>query len=100
MNIYLKENTGLQTAQGEPCNYFVLDTIGAKLTINIAEATILFWEKLEHAQNGKPANLSRTIQWDINKETSIDAGIETLFTSETLTTTNGETISLKDPTEQ
>lgn len=97
MNIYLKENTGLQTAQGEPCNYFTINTIGAKLAINRAEAEILFWERLEHAQGGKPANLSRTIQWDINKETSIDAGIETLFTSETLTTTNGETISLQNP---
>lgn len=97
MTIFHKENTGLKTAQGEPCDYFVIDTIGAKMTINRAEATILFWERLEHAQNGKPANLSRTIQWDINKETSIDAGIETLFTSDELTTTNGETISLKNP---
>lgn len=95
MNIYYKENTGLKTPQGEDCNYFVLDTIGAKLVINRAEATLLFWEKLEHAQGGKPANLSRTIQWDIKKETSIDSGVNTLFTSDTLETTNSEIISLK-----
>ena len=95
MKIYYKENIGLKTNQDENCDYFVLDTIGAKLVINRAEASILFWEKLEHAQEGKPANLSRTIQWDIVKETSIDSGVETLFTSDTLKTTNSETISLK-----
>ena len=97
MKIYYKENTGLTTAQGEPCDYFVIDTIGARMTINRAEATILIWEQLKHAQGGKPANLSRTIQWDIVKETSIDAGVETLFTADTLETTNGETISLQNP---
>ena len=56
---------------------------------------LLFWEKLEHAQSGKEANLSRTIQWDIVKETSIDSGVNTLFTSDTLETTNSETITLK-----
>jgi len=98
MNIYYKENTGLQTAQEENCDYFVLNTIGAKLTINVAEATILFWEKLEHAQSGKPANLSRTIRWDIIKESSIDSGVNTLFTSDTLETTNSEVITLKGAT--
>lgn len=95
MNIYYKENTGLKTPQEENCDYFVLDTIGAKLVINKAEATILFWEKLEHAQSGQPANLSRTITWDIKKETSIDSGVNTLFTSKELQTTNSETITLK-----
>ena len=95
MKIYYKENTGLKTAQGENCDYFIIDTIGARMTINRAEAEILFWERLEHAQGGKPANLSRTIQWDIKKETSIDSGLQTLFTSDSLETTNGESISLK-----
>lgn len=98
MNIYYKENTGLETRQGEKCDYFVLNTIGAKLVINRAEAEILFYEKLEHAQADKPANLSRTIQWDIVKETSIDSGVNTLFTSDTLKTTNGEEITLKGAT--
>ena len=98
MKIYYKENTGLKTAQGENCDYFVIDTIGAKMTINRAEAVILFWERLEHAQGDKPANLSRSISWDITGETSIDNGIQTLFTSEFLTTTNGETITLQNPT--
>jgi hypothetical protein len=95
MKIYYKENTGLKTMQDENCDYFVLNIIGAKMVINSAYAEILFWEKLEHAQSGKPANLSRTIQWDIQKETSIDSGITTLFTSDSLQTTNSETISLK-----
>ena len=87
MKIYYKENTGLKTAQDENCDYFVLNTIGAKMVINSAYAEILFWEKLEHAQGGKPANLSRTIQWDIKQETSIDSGVNTLFTSDSLQTT-------------
>jgi hypothetical protein len=95
MKIYYKENTGLKTAQDENCDYFVLNIIGAKMVINSAYAEILFWEKLEHAQSGKPANISRIIQWDIQKETSIDSGITTLFTSDSLQTTNSETISLK-----
>jgi hypothetical protein len=95
MNIYYKENTGLKTRQDDNCDYFVINTIGAKLVINRAEAEILFWEKLEHAQGGKPANLSRSIQWDIKKETSIDSGVNTLFTSDSLETTNSETITLK-----
>ena len=99
MTIYYKENIGLKTAQGEPCDYFTINTIGAKLAINRAEAEILFWERLEHAHGGKPANLSRTIQWDIVKETSIDAGVETLFTSAELQTTNGETITLQNPSQ-
>lgn len=98
MKIYYKEKIGLKTKQEEPCDYFVIDKIGARMTINRAEAEILFWERLDHAQEGKPANLSRTIQWDIVKETSIDSGVQTLFTAEKLTTTNGETISLQNPT--
>jgi len=99
MKIYYKENTGLKTAQDENCDYFVLNTIGAKMVINSAYAEILFWEKLEHAQSGKPANLSRTIQWEIKNETSIDSGVTTLFTADSLQTTNSETISLKGATE-
>lgn len=99
MKIYHKENTGLKTAQDEKTDYFTIDKIGAKLAIGRAEAEILFWEKLEHAQTDKPANLSRTIAWDINGETSIDNGLNTLFTEDNLTTTNGETISLKGANE-
>jgi len=100
MNIYYKENIGLQTPQGENCDYFVLKYIGANLITNKAEAEILFWENLIHAQNDKPANLSRRILWDIVNETSVDSGINTLFTSDTITTTNEEVITLKGATIQ
>lgn len=95
MDIYFKENIGLKTPQAENCDYFTIKKIGADLETQKATAELYFWENLAHAQNNKPANVSRTIDWDIIKETSIDAGIETLLTSEVLTTTNGETISLK-----
>lgn len=99
MKIYYKENTGLTTAQDEKTDYFTINTIGAKMVINRAEAEILFWERLEHAQDGKPANISRTISWDITGETSIDNGLATLFTADNLQTTNGETITLQNPSE-
>ena len=60
---------------------------------------VLLWEKQEHAQGNKPANLGRTIVSDITKEANLDEALSTLFTSDTLTTTNSETISLKGATE-
>ncbi len=99
MKIYYKQNTGLKTAQDEKTDYFTIDFIGAKMSINRAEATILFWEKLEHAQSNKPANLSRTVAWDITKETSIEAGLNTLLSSDSLDSTVGDSFTLKGATE-
>ena len=98
MNIYYKENIGLKTAQEYNTDYFTIRFIGAKLLENKAHAELIFWERLEDAQKNKTPNLSRTVEWDIVKETSIDSGVNTLFTSDSLETTNGEVITLKGAT--
>lgn len=97
MIIYEKENTGITTAQEEPCKYFSIEEIGANLWKGKAFAKVHFWERLNHAQSGKKANVYRDIEWSIVKETSIDAGLDTLFSSESITTTVGDSISLQNP---
>jgi hypothetical protein len=99
MDIYYKENTGLKTAQEYNTDYFAIKRIGADLENNKAFAEIYFWEKSKDA-GVKVPNLSRMIEWEIVKETSIDAGVQTLFTAKTLETTNKETITLQAPVKQ
>lgn len=75
MDIYYRENTGLKTAQNENCDYFTINLIGADLPNNTAFAEIHFWITDQHAVDGLPARLSRTVEFPIETNRSIDDGI-------------------------
>jgi hypothetical protein len=95
MDIYLKENTGIKTPQGENCDVFSIKTVGANLFANNGFSQILFFEKRIHAEESKPANAIRICEWAIENEATIEAGIERVLNFENKETTAGDEITLK-----
>lgn len=98
MQIYYKENTGIKTKQDENCDYFAIEDLGLTNFFTQARGVVHFWEKLEHAQAGKPANAMRILIWDNVANPDPQSGLNYLFQEASHVTTSLDTISLQNPT--
>jgi len=99
MDIYYKENTGLETPQGHNLDYFSITLLGNNYTTSTCFAEIVFYQFLEDAQSGKPANAQRTCEWSPLTDSASQMRID-LFDMDSVDTTSEDTISLKNPTPQ
>jgi hypothetical protein len=99
MDIWYKENTGLQNPQERNLDYFVIELIGADYQSDSSGATILFYEFLEDAQAKKVAPASRTFLWQPILD-SIALIQQQLFEFENIVSTSGDVITLQNPTKQ
>jgi transcription initiation factor TFIID subunit TAF12 len=99
MDIYYKQNTGLETPQGHNLDYFSIKILGNNYTSSTSFAEIVFYQFLEDAQSGKPANAQRTCEWNPMSDCT-SVMVANLFSFDSITTTSGDTITLLNPTQQ
>lgn len=97
MNVYFKENIGIQTPQGHDLNYFVIIRIGNNFETGTNTATINFYLFEGDAKENKPANAQRTCEW-VPMLTDTDAIRQNLFSLDSIETTSQDVITLKNPT--
>jgi len=96
MNIYYRENTGIQTAQERNLDYFQVINMGALFQTSTAFVEVIFFEYLTDAKNGKIPNAHRRIEWQMGANTDITSGLAKLLTFENVTTTSNDIVSFKD----
>ena len=96
MVTYYKENIGLQTPQGDPLDYFQIELIGLNEVTNQSGAEIRFYFREADALENKIPNASRIVFWPHDTELISEMKTE-LFSFDTIDTTNGEPITLKNP---
>lgn len=97
--IRYRENTGIKTPQGRGCDCFVITNIGANLLTGVAYCTVDFYEHGEDFVDGLPANASRRVEWPIVVETSIENGMASVLSFDSVKTTSEDTISLSNSIE-
>ena len=97
METYYKENIGLFTPQENPLDYFNIELIGWENVEGKSGAQINFYLLKEDAQAAKTPNATRSVLWDQVSDVIPQLQAE-LFAFDTIQTTVGETITLKDPT--
>jgi cellobiose-specific phosphotransferase system component IIA len=93
--IFYRESTGLTTPQGDKLDYFIIKDVGVNMIEELGHATILFYEKLEHAQSLKVPNAERRIEWAATEIRNQEAGVTALLQMENVETTSGDIINLK-----
>ncbi len=95
--IFYKENTGMIDFQDYKLDYFKLSEDIAKRKGSVY-IDVEFWRVKEDAQAEKPANLGRTIVIDksiVDTFETLSAVGVYLFTADSLTTNEKETITLQ-----
>ena len=97
MDTFYKENIGIETPQGDPLDYFQIEYIGFDNTEAKSGAQIRFYFREADALEMKIPNAGRTVFWPQVSDVIPTMQTE-LFSFDTIQTTAGETITLKDPT--
>ena len=99
MEVYYKQDTGLQNPQGRNLDYFVINLIGADYSSSSCGAEVLFYEFLADAQSGTIAPASRSMLWQPLID-SVSQMQTDLFSFDSIDTTSGDTITLLNPTKE
>jgi len=99
MEVYYKQNTGVQNPQDNNLDYFVVRVLGSNYETTQSIAEVLFYEILEDAQEGKLAPAQRICHWNPSSDSTTQMRVE-LFALAEVSTTAGEVITLNNPTPQ
>ena len=95
MDIYQKDNNGMNTPQNEPANYWGWEYL--KVTSSgVVTAEIYWWEKESNALANVSPRCARIIEWQMGAGDDITSGVDYLLALESYVTDDGITINLKD----
>jgi len=96
MDIYQKDNNGMNTPQGEAANYWTWHNLSVVQKTGVVTAEIHWWEKESNALANVAPRCSRIVAWQMGVGQDITSGVDYLLALENYTTEDGIVINLKD----